>query len=62
VDSYLYQYLVGGLAFLAGLVIAWRTGQIGLAAGRPRRRLLALLSLVLFFVVLQGGLLWLSRG
>jgi hypothetical protein len=62
VESYAYQFAVGGLAFLAGVVVAWRTGQIGLEEGRPRRRLLALLFLILFFAAFQGGLLWLAHG
>jgi hypothetical protein len=30
-DSCLYQYLVGRLVFAAGVAVAWRTGQVGLA-------------------------------
>lgn len=56
-DSYVYQYLVGGLVFAGGLVAVWRIGEIGLASGRPRRRLLTLLAGFLFFALLQGMLL-----
>jgi len=59
-DSYLYQYLVGGLVFALGLWVAWRNGQVGMSAGPPRRRLLALAGGLLFFAVLQGALLWLE--
>jgi hypothetical protein len=55
--SYLYQYAVGGLVFAAGIVIAWRTGQIGPAPGAPRRRLVVLLAGLAFFALLQGLLL-----
>ena len=57
-DSYLYQYLVGGAVFMAGLAVAWRTGQVGLGPGRPRRRLVVLVGGLLYFAVLQGLLLW----
>ena len=56
-DSYLYQYLVGGLVFAVGLGVAWRSGQVGLEAGPLRRRLLALVGGLLFFAALQGALL-----
>ena len=59
-DSFLYQYLVGGLVFAAGVGFAWRTGQLGWQAGRPRRRLLVLLGGLAFFATLQGILLWLA--
>ena len=59
-DSYLYQYLVGGLVFLIGVAVAWRTGQLGWAPGRARRRLLVLVGGLVFFAALQGALLLLS--
>ncbi len=59
-DAYLYQYLVGGTVFAAGMIVAWRTGQLGLRAGRPRRRLLVLLGGLVFFATLQAGLLLLD--
>ena len=55
--SYLYQYLVGGLVFAVGLAIVWRTGQVSLAPGRPRRRLAVLIAGLAFFALLQGLLL-----
>jgi len=55
--SYLYQYAVGGLVFASGIVIAWRTGQIGLTPGAPRQRLAVLLAGLAFFALLQGLLL-----
>jgi hypothetical protein len=59
--SYLYQYAIGGLVFAAGIAIAWRTGQVGLASGRPRRRLAVLIAGLAFFALLQGLLLLASR-
>ena len=60
-DSYLYQYLVGGAVFAAGVAVAWRTGQIGWSNGAPRRRLLVLLGGLAFFALLQGALLLWGR-
>ncbi len=59
--AYLYQYLVGGLLFAAGLLVAARTGQIGLRPGAPARRLLLLVLGFLWFAALQGGLLFWGR-
>lgn len=59
--SYLYQYLVGGLVFAVGLAIVWRTGQVSLASGRPRRRLAVLIAGLAFFALLQGLLLLVSE-
>ncbi len=59
-DSYLYQYLVGGLVFAVGIAVAWRTGQIGLRPLARRRRLLVLLGGLLFFAAVQGALLLLD--
>ncbi len=61
-DSYLYQYAVGGLVFAAGVALAWRAGQLGWTAGRPRRRLLTLLGGLAFFAALHGALVWLGRA
>ena len=55
-DSYLFQYAVGGLVFLIGIAAGWKTGQLGLA-GREGRRLLLLVLGLLFFAGLQGALL-----
>lgn len=59
-SSYLYQYVVGGVVFVAGLVLAWRTGQVGAAPGRPRRWLVVLIAGLTFFALLQGLLLVVS--
>ena len=43
-SSFWYQYGVGGLIFLIGLVYTVRQGEVGLRAGRPRRNLFMLLG------------------
>jgi hypothetical protein len=56
-ESYLYQYGVGGLVFAAGIALGVRAGQLGWADRRPRRRLLALVAGLVYFAALQGALL-----
>lgn len=60
-DAYLYQYAVGGAVFLIGVIVAWRTGEVGPRPGRPRRRLLVLMAGLAWFALLQGLLLWLGN-
>jgi len=52
---YLYQYGVGGLLFVIGLIYVRRQGDIGLS-GRGLRNLLMLLGGLAFFMLLQGYL------
>lgn len=59
--AYLYPYLVGGLLFAAGLLVAARAGQIGLRRGAPVRRLLPLVLGFLWFAGMQGALLLWGR-
>ena len=59
-DSYLYQYLMGGLVFALGIFAGVRSGQLGLNPGAPRRRLFTLLGGLAFFALLQGLLLWIA--
>ena len=42
--SFWYQYGVGGLIFLIGLIYTIRQGEVGLKAGRPRRNLIMLVG------------------
>ena len=57
-DGFLYQYLVGGIVFAAGVTVAWRQGYVGLQ-GKKLRNLLLLFG-GLFAV---GGLqAWLQYG
>ena len=59
-ESYLYQYLVGGAVFAAGLAAAVRTGHVGLTRGAPRLRLFTLLGGFAVFALIQGLLLWVA--
>jgi SSS family solute:Na+ symporter len=52
---YLYSYLVGGLVFVAGLIIAWKQGYIN-GTARGLRNLLVCLFVMIFFAALQGYL------
>ncbi len=54
-DPYLYQYGLGTLVFLVGLIYAGRQGYVG-TSGRPLRNLLVLVSGLVFFAALQGWL------
>ena len=53
-DSFLYQYLVGGAVFGLGLAAGLATGQLSLQPGVGRRRLIGLCAGLLVFFVLQG--------
>lgn len=59
--SFAYQYLYGGLVFGFGLLLAWRSGQVGLATPRLRRRLAILIAGLAFFALIQGVLQWSGR-
>jgi SSS family solute:Na+ symporter len=54
-DPYLYQYGIGGLVFVVGMVFAVRQGYVGFS-GRGLRNLLLMLGGLMFFMVLQGYL------
>jgi hypothetical protein len=51
--SFWYQYGVGGLIFLIGLIFTIRQGQVGLSRGRKRRNLLMLVGGFAFLFLLQ---------
>ena len=57
-DPFLYQYGVGGLLFIVGLVYAKRQGYLG-TSGTGLRNTLMLVGGFLLFFVLQG---WLQHG
>ncbi len=57
-NSWSYQYGVGGLVFLAGLWFGWRQGYLGLR-GRPLGNLILMLGGLGFFAGLQA---WLQAG
>jgi SSS family solute:Na+ symporter len=54
-NGFAYQYLVGGVVFAFGLVVAWRQGYVG-TSGKPLRNLLISLGGLGFFMGLQGWL------
>ncbi len=57
-DPFVYQYAIGGLVFVVGLVYAFRQGYVGLS-GRPLLTLLAMVGGLACFAALQG---WLEYG
>ena len=57
-DPFVYQYALGGVVFVVGLLYAARQGYVGLS-GRPLLNLLVLLGGFFFFAGLQG---WLQYG
>jgi SSS family solute:Na+ symporter len=54
-ESYIFQYVLGGLIFAVGLGYAWRQGYVGLA-GRPLRNLLVCVGGLFAFAALQAYL------
>ncbi len=52
-DPYLYQYAIGGIVFLIGLLYAWRQGYLGVSGGGLRNLLICVGGLA-FFMILQG--------
>ena len=54
-ETYLYQYIVGGIPFAIGLAVAWRQGYLGLS-GSGLRWLLIMLGGLGFFAGVQGWL------
>ena len=60
-DSFLYQYLVGGFVFAVGIYCGLRTGVFSWIEPDGRRRLLWMVLGLLFFVALQGALVWFGK-
>ena len=54
-DAYVYQYLVGGLVFIVGLIYSGRQGYIGFS-GKGLKNLIMLFAGLAFFMILQGYL------
>jgi hypothetical protein len=52
--SFLYQYVVGGIVFFVGLICIVRSRALDLKAGSGRRWLLVSLSVLFFYLLLQG--------
>ena len=59
---YAYQYGVGGVVLLVGLVFGVRGGFVGLRSGPPRRNLILVLGGLAFFMFLQGYLQFVAPG
>jgi hypothetical protein len=52
--SFLYQYVVGGIVFFMGLICIVRSRALDLKARSGRRWLLVSLSVLFFYLLLQG--------
>ncbi len=55
-ECLVYQYVVGGLVFLAGLVLAWQSGSYSWKRAEDRATALALAFIFLFYF--SGHLAW----
>ena len=51
--SFLYQELVGGAVFVLGLILVWRSAELGWA-GRRGRRVAGLVAGLLLLALIQG--------
>jgi len=60
-ESYLYQYAVGGLVFAVGIYCGLRIGVFSLRNPEGRRRLVLMALGLLVFAVLQGVLAWFGK-
>ncbi|MCP4591263.1 MAG: sodium/solute symporter, partial [bacterium] len=54
-DAFIYQYVIGGIIFVIGLIYAAKQGYVGLHGG-GLRNLLIMFGGLLFFMALQGYL------
>jgi len=55
-ESFVYQYAVGGIIFLAGLVIAWRSGDYSWKNVYDRLTTYFVISIFAFYFC--GHLVW----
>lgn len=53
--SFLYQYIVGGIVFFAGLICVIRNRALDLRTNFGRRWLLVSVGVLLFYFLLQGA-------
>jgi hypothetical protein len=52
--SFLYQFILGGIVFFAGLICIIKTRALDLKSISGRRWLLITLGILLFYLCLQG--------
>ena len=52
--SFIYQYILGGIVFFAGLVCIVKSRALDLKSNSGRRWLLISLGVLLFYLLLQG--------
>ncbi len=57
-DSFLYQYIIGGIIFLAGFILAWRSGDFSWK--KREDRLTAVFLAILFLAYFAGHGFWQS--
>ena len=55
--SFWYQYLIGGLVFLLGLLMVVRQGEAGFSSRRARKNLLILVGGMLLIFGIHLGLM-----
>ena len=55
-ESFVYQYAVGGIIFLAGLVIAWRSGDYSWKNWQDRLSTFFVVAIFVFYF--SGHLVW----
>ena len=60
-DPFVYNFVLGGVIFVFGAVLAWRQGSLGLS-GSGRRNLCLVLGVVSFYFILQAFLQYKAPG
>ena len=60
-DPFIYNFVLGGVVFVFGVVLAWRQGSLGLS-GRGRRNLCLVLGVFSFYFILQAFLQYKAPG
>ena len=60
-DPFIYNFVLGGVVFVFGAVLAWRQGSLGLS-GNGRRNLCLVLGVVSFYFILQAFLQYKAPG
>ena len=60
-DPFVYNFVLGGVVFVFGAVLAWRQGSLGLS-GSSRRNLCLVLGVLAFYFILQAFLQYKAPG